>query len=203
MPDAPHGERVTEPGPPPSHRRSRHRLRSVLVALALVVVGLVAYGVVWYEGQVHEGPAGSTVIVDVPEGTSMSAVTAALARRDVVGSGLAFRIYLALHGAPTVQVGRYQLRRHEDFGTVRQTLAGGPNVFAVTVLPGTTVSEVAHQIDTDVPRFSGPSFLAAVTGGDRRSPWQPPGLGQSRRARWARAPTSWCRGRAWPIFSGR
>ena len=66
------------------------------------------------------------MIVDVPAGASLSAVTATLARQHVIDSTLAFRLFLLLHGTPTVQAGRYQLHRHEGFGAVRDTLAAGP-----------------------------------------------------------------------------
>jgi UPF0755 protein len=142
--------------------------------LALVVAGVVVGGVVWYEGQVDEGPAGKAVIVNVPPGSSVSAVTGDLVRRQVVRSGLAFRVYMTLHST-TVEAGHYQLRRHQSFGTVRDILAGGPNVFAVTVLAGTTVSEVATSISEEVPSLSGAEFLRAVTSGAVHSPWQPAG----------------------------
>ncbi len=160
--------------PGPGVRR-RHRWRRVLLVPAALAAAVVIGAVVWYEGQVHEGPAGPAVIVDVPAGASVSAVTAVLACRQVVGSSLAFRIFLALHGTPTVQAGRYELRRHQAFGAVRDELAGGPDVFAVTVIPGTTVSEVADEVGEDVPRFSGTRFESEVTTGTARSPWQPPG----------------------------
>jgi UPF0755 protein len=156
-------------------RRRRYRLRRTLLVLALAGAAVVIGGVVWYEGQVDEGPAGGTVIVDVPDGSSVSAVTAALVHQHVVGSSLAFRLYLTLHGSPTLEAGRYQLRRHQDFAAVRQVLTGGPDVFAVTVTPGTTVSEVAGDIGDTVPRFSAPKFLALATSAAHRSPWQPPG----------------------------
>ncbi|HXQ60007.1 MAG TPA: endolytic transglycosylase MltG [Acidimicrobiales bacterium] len=156
-------------------RRSlgRRRLRTALGFLALVVVGLVVWGVVWYEGEVSPGPAGPAVIVNVPEGASVSVVTADLARQGVVGSSLAFRIYLILHGTPTVLAGRYQLHRQQGFASVRSALAAGPNVFAVTVLPGTTVSEVAASVGKEVPRHSQSAFAAAARAAP--SPWQPAG----------------------------
>jgi UPF0755 protein len=165
-------ESVAPPRPP---MRRRRRLRLGLALLVAVVVGVVVWGVVWYEGAVNEGPAGAAVIVEVPAGSSMSAVTADLVRRGVVGSGLAFRIYLTLHGTPTVAAGRYELRRHQGFGAVRDRLAGGPDVFAVSVIPGTTVAELATTVADDVSRFSSASFLGAVTSGTAHSPWQPPG----------------------------
>jgi UPF0755 protein len=145
------------------------------VVVAVVVLGLVVAGAVWYEGQVNEGPAGPAVVVDVPEGSSVSAVTGDLVRHHVVGSSLAFHIFLVLHGTPTVGAGRYQFRRHQSFGAVRDVLAGGPDVFAVTVTVGTTVSELSTEVGDTVPSMSAASFTAAVTSGARRSPWQPPG----------------------------
>jgi UPF0755 protein len=81
---------------------------------------------------------------------------------------------MTLHST-TVEAGRYQLRRHQSFGAVRDVLAGGPDVFAVRVLAGTTVSEVADVVAQDVPSLSGASFLTAVSSGSSRSPWEPPG----------------------------
>jgi UPF0755 protein len=144
------------------------------LVLVVAAVAVVVAGALWYQSQVDEGPAGKAVIVDVPEGSSVAAVTAALARQQVVGSSLAFRVYMTLHST-TVQAGRYQLRRNQNFGAVRDVLAGGPDVFAVRVLAGTTVSEVANVVGENVPSLSGASFLAAVSSGTSRSPWEPPG----------------------------
>jgi UPF0755 protein len=153
----------------------RRRRRTVLVTLGLVVVGLVIWVVVWFDSQVSPGPAGAAVIVHVTEGSSVSAVTGDLVRQKVVGSALAFRIYLLLHGTPTVRSGRYQLHRNEGFAAVRAALAAGPNVFAVTVIPGTTVAEVAGNIGRFVPGHTDAAFLRLATSGTPRSQWQPPG----------------------------
>ncbi|HEY7947925.1 MAG TPA: endolytic transglycosylase MltG, partial [Acidimicrobiales bacterium] len=161
------------PPTPPRRARRRRRLRTVLGGLGLVMVGVVVWGVLWYDGEVNPGPAGAAVIVTIPDGASVSAVTADLARQGVVGSSLAFRIYLILHGTPTVLAGRYQLHRQQGFASVRAALAARPNVFAVTVLPGTTVSEVATSVGKDVPHHSQSGFLAAAQAA--RSPWQAPG----------------------------
>jgi UPF0755 protein len=141
----------------------------------LVVAAVVVGAVVWYETQASQGPGGAAVVVDVPAGSSVSGITDSLVHQKVVGSSLAFRVYLLLHGTPTVQTGRYQLRRHESFGAIRTTLADGPDVFAVTVIAGTTVSEVASAIDVHVPSLTASAFLTAVNSGARHSPWQPPG----------------------------
>ena len=161
------------PAPAPRRPRRRRRLRTVLGGLGLVIVGLVVWGVLWYQGEVSPGPAGPAVIVTIPDGASVSAVTADLARQGVVGSSLAFRIYLVLHGTPTVLAGRYQLHRQQGFASVRAALAAQPNVFAVPVLAGTTVSEVATSVGKDVPHHSRSGFLAAAQAA--RSPWQAAG----------------------------
>lgn len=155
--------------------RRRRRRRTVLAVLGLIVVALVVWGVLWYEGEVSPGPAGPAVIVTVPDGASVSAVTADLARTGVVGSSLAFRLYLFLHGTPTVLSGRYQLHQDQGFGSVRTALAAGPNVFAVTVLPGTTVSEVASAVGKEAPGHSQTGFSSLAGSGVLRSPWQASG----------------------------
>lgn len=162
----------TPDGPRRHGRGRRRRLRTALLAGPVVVVGLLAWAVVWYEGQVSPGRPGRAVIVEVPAGASVSAVSATLARDGVVGSSLAFRIYLFLHGTPTVQPGGYELRRREGFAAVHALLGRGPDVFAVHVVAGTTVAEVASQVD-DIPGHSAAAFGSAVTSGAVRSPWEP------------------------------
>jgi UPF0755 protein len=147
----------------------------VFVVVGVIALGLVVWALVWFDSEVSPGPPGPAVIVNVPDGSSVSAVTASLARNEVIGSSLAFRIYLILHGTPTVRSGRYQLHRHQGFASVRQRLAAGPNVFAVTVIPGTTVTEVAAAVGIEVPGHSQGAFASVATSGEPRSPWQPPG----------------------------
>jgi len=158
----------------PTPKTRRRRFRTFFVVLGVAVVVAIVGLALWYQSQVNEGPAGKAVIVDVPVGSSVASVTATLARQQVVGSSLAFRVYMTLHST-TVQAGRYQLRRHQSFGAVRDVLAGGPDVFAVTVLPGTTVTEVATAVDEEVPPLNSAAFLAPVSSGTSRSPWEPAG----------------------------
>ncbi|MGH9018925.1 MAG: endolytic transglycosylase MltG, partial [Acidimicrobiales bacterium] len=141
-----------------------------------VVVAVLIGAVAWYQSQMG-GSGGAATVVTVSAGASMGSVTASLVRAHVVDSSLAFRVYLALHGTPTVVPGSYLMHRDDSFGDVRTRLAAGPDVFAVTVLPGTTVREVAAGVGDAVPRFSGAAFTAAATSPAHRSPWQPPGSG--------------------------
>ena len=95
-------------------------------------------------------------------------------RSHVVGSALAFRIYIFLHGTPIVRAGSYVLHRDDGFADVRTRLVDGPNVFAVTVLPGFTAGEVAGRVD-QVPGHDGAHFLALISSGAVRSPYEPAG----------------------------
>jgi len=147
-------------------------MRVVGVGVLVVLVVLVT-AVVWYESEAG-GDGGTPTIVTVASGASMGTVTDALVRAQVVDSSLAFRVYLILHGTPVVQPGSYQLPRHDSFADVRAQLAGGPNVFPVTVLAGFTMSEVATRVG-QVPGHDGPHFLSLANSGALRSPFEPAG----------------------------
>jgi UPF0755 protein len=150
----------------------RRRVRVAVVAL-LVVLGAVVAAVLWYQSEASGG-RGAPTVVTVTSGESMGPVTDALVRDQVVDSGLAFRVYLTLHGTPVVQPGSYQLHRHESFASVRATLASGPNVFVVTVLPGFTMEEVATRVG-QVPGHHGSHFLSLANSGTLSSPYEPAG----------------------------
>jgi UPF0755 protein len=170
-PDAPSG-----PGASRRGRREmvhRRRVRAVLGVLAVVVLGVLIGAVVWYQNE-ESGSRGAQTVVTVVGGSSMGSVTASLARQHVIDSSLAFRVYLALHGTPTVRPGGYVLYQHDSFADVRSRLARGPDVFAVTVLPGFTMSEVAQRVG-QIPGHNGPDFLSLAQSGTLRSPYQPAG----------------------------
>ncbi len=159
------------------HRRAGpevYRRRRVRVAVvAVVVLALVVGAVAWYQSQLG-GPGGAPVVVAVSPGSSMGAITGTLVRQHVVDDSLAFRVYLTLHGTPTVQPGSYLLRRHDSFADVRAVLAAGPNVSSVTVLPGFTINEVATQVG-EVAGHDPSHFLALANSGTVRSPFEPAG----------------------------
>jgi UPF0755 protein len=159
------------------HRRARpemYRRRRVRVAVvAVVVLALVVGAVAWYQSQLG-GPGGAQVVVAVSPGSSMGAITATLVRQHVVDDSLAFRVFLTLHGTPTVQPGSYLLRRHDSFADVRAVLAAGPNVSSVTVLPGYTINEVATQVG-EVAGHDPSHFLTLANSGTVRSPFEPAG----------------------------
>jgi UPF0755 protein len=143
-------------------------------ALGTIAVGLIAYGVVWYEGQVHAGPPGAQVIVAVPTGSSVDAVARQLARQHVTSSSLALRIYDFFHGTPVIDAGTFAFRRDESLADVHATLTTGPNVLVVP--PGFTLWETADRLD-QLPGQDGGQLASAVAKGTVVSPYEPVGAG--------------------------
>jgi UPF0755 protein len=152
-------------------RRRRRRVVLVLGVLALVLLGLLAFYVVEANPLGGRGPR---VILQVKAGESSTGVVDALAGRGVIGSSLAFRMGELVYGTPSVLPGTYLFHQNESFGDVRAILSGGPNVTAITVLPGYSLHEMAGKLD-GVQTDLGTKLLAAATAGTVRSPWEPVG----------------------------
>ena len=152
----------------------RRLLIRIGAGLVVVLVALFVWAVVWYEGEVHAGPPGRSVVVEVAPGSSAGRVAVDLSRQGVVSSSWAVRLFFFLHGTPLVRPGGYGLRQNESLAAVREALAHGPNVLAVA--PGFTVSEAATRVD-DLPGGSGAAFSRAVTDRAVISRYEPPGTG--------------------------
>jgi UPF0755 protein len=148
---------------------------SALAVLLVVLVGLVVWGVLWYEGEANPASQGPATVVTIPDGASASGAAGALERAHVIGSSLALRIYFVLHGTPVIDPGGYLLPEHSSFSKVRAALGRGPDVFAVGVVPGFTIDEVASRVGS-VPGHSKAAFTALATSGAVRSPYAPAGV---------------------------
>ena len=144
-----------------------------LALSAAVVLFVVVAAVAWYESQAS-GSRGAPTVVTVTAGSSMGAITATLVRDHVVGSSIAFGVYLTLHGTPVVQPGHYLLYQGDSFADIRSQLASGPNVPTVTVLPGFTVSEVANQVG-QLAGHDPARFQSLADSGTLPSPYAPAG----------------------------
>lgn len=143
-----------------------------MLVLAVVVIG---GGLLWLDVQANpSGAQGPEVIITVPQGDSTSQVASLLQEKKVVGSSLALRIWLVLHGSPTIEVGNYALHQSSSFATVKNELGAGPNVFALSIPPGFTVAEVAQRVG-QLPGHNQSAFLALATGGTLHSPYEQPG----------------------------
>lgn len=155
-------------------RRWRRHWRVALLAVAACVVVLVAC-VGWYELQAHPGgPAGRQETITVAPGESTGSVVDKLAAHGVVTSGVAYRIYLLVHGAPTIRAGTYLVRQNLSFQAVTSALAGGPNMWALDVPAGFTLAEVAARYG-EVTGRSAAGFVQVARSGAVRSPWEAAG----------------------------
>ena len=156
-------------------RRSRHRLRWVVLGAVAVVVVAVVVGWVWVDGQVGpSGPKGAQVVVTVAAGASTQHTLDVLSAKGVMGSPLAFRLWTIVHGSVVIDAGTYAFNRDDGFATVWNILNGGPNVFHLDVRPGLTVAEVAGQLGL-MPGQDGIAFERLATSGVVRSPYEPAG----------------------------
>ena len=112
--------------------------------------------------------------MNLPAGSSASSVASVLAGKGVLGDQFAFSLYRFLHSSPVVQAGTYQFHHNESFLGITDTLAGGPNVFTLHIVPGLTVAEVANKVG-ELPGHSALAFEHLATGGEVHSPYQPAG----------------------------
>jgi UPF0755 protein len=151
------------------------RRRRIVLAVVAVVVLLLVAATAWLGLEANPiGSPGRSVEVDVTQGESTGAVLDQLAARGVIGSALAFRLADVVLGTPVIRPGGYLFRTNQSFGTVRGILSNGPDVFPVTVYPGYTLQEVAHEVD-DIPGHTASGFVTAARSGAVHSPWQSPG----------------------------
>ena len=158
------------------HGRTPHPWR--IAALVVIAIGLVVLvgGYLWVRSEADpSGPQGAQVIVTVPAGSGESATGTLLADKGVIGSALAFRVWSQFNSLPGIEAGTYAFRSNSSFGQVQSVLAAGPNVFALVVPPGFTVSELATRVG-QLPGHFAHTFDKAATDGSVRSPWQPAGV---------------------------
>jgi UPF0755 protein len=181
---APDGSR---PGAPPRHGPTRRGWRGTgrgprhpwrIAAVVVLLMGLVVLigGYVWVQHEANpSGPHGPQVLLTVPAGSGVDPTASQLESRGVIGSSFAFRVWCEFNSVPGVEAGEYAFYKNSSFGTVRDVLAGGPNVFPLVVPPGFTVSELADRVG-QLPGHDARSFLRVATSGVVRSPWQPTGV---------------------------
>jgi UPF0755 protein len=164
-------DRRAERGSAPGHRHFR------ILSLLFVAAGLalIIGGYLWVQSEADpSGPVGGQVLVAVPAGSGVNQFAGVLQDKGVIGSALAFRVWVKLHGVPNLGTGDYAFNRNDSFGAVKKVLTTGPNVFSLNVLAGFTVAEIAAQVG-QFPGHSQSSFASLANGGTLHSPWQPVG----------------------------
>jgi UPF0755 protein len=150
------------------HLTRRGRVVGAVLAVVAVVAGVLA----WYEVEANPfGKPGKPVLVDVHPGESLGAITATLSGDGVIGTTIAFHVWSLVHGSPVVRPGTYQLHRNLTFSAAKAALDAGPNVARITVVPGTTFSEITSELSS-LPGDLAGAFSHAGSASGVHSPFQ-------------------------------
>ena len=189
----PPGYAQNEPWSGPEHRRRRRgerdedhpgrRKHPVLLALLIVFALLLALaigGVVWAEEQINPGGHhGPSVAVSIPKGASTSQIGSILSRAGVIHSGTLFALYVRIHGDGPLYPGSYSLPKNSSYKSAISALEAGPKLVTdrLVIPEGFTIRQIAAAVGA-LPQLhlSAQRFLAAATGGEVRSPYEPAGV---------------------------
>jgi len=167
---------VTDTTPPAPRPRRRRRRSKGLRWLALVVALVLLAGLAFYEVSSHPfGGPGKPVTIEVVKGESYSSAVDALAHAGVLSNALAFRVYSAIHGSPSLLPGFYTAPKNSTFGAVHALLSAGPNTHALAVPSGFTLQETADRLGTLSSSNFANQFAALLRSGAVRSPFEPAG----------------------------
>jgi len=90
---------------------------------------------------------------------------------------LFFQTYTRLRGAGPFQAGTYTMHRKLGARGAVEVLEAGPTVRSVNlaVIPGKRLSEIATEVNKQVPWLDGEKFLRVARSGEVRSKFQPQG----------------------------
>ena len=164
---------------PPPRRRSRagRRLTIIGVLVALLLV-LAAGGAFWVKGKIDpSGDPGEEVAVDIPMGSSTSAIADLLAEKGVISDATVFRYYLKVKGGGPFEAGLYRMRENSAMGDVVTVLDDGsqlPPAVNLTIPEGLVLEQVIERIER-VEFLQSDEFQAAIESGEVRSKYQPKG----------------------------
>jgi UPF0755 protein len=111
------------------------------------------------------------VPVHIDEGWGVRDIANELSDRGVIGSPLVFEAYAKIKGTSDFQAGNYEFRRHLGVRGAISVLQKGPKVRTVDlkIIPGQRLSEIADQVERQVPWLDGPTFLRLAQSGKVQS----------------------------------
>ncbi len=154
-------------------QRRRPR-RGVLVLLGLVLLAapfLVAGGWFWWQLD-PPGGRGASVVVDIPQGTGVTGIGDRLSSAGVIGSSLAFRVYVGVSGGGPYRAGQYKLQRHMGVRAAASALEQGPSILKLALVPGLTLEQIAARVG-QLPGLHADRFLTLARSGTVRSKYEP------------------------------
>jgi UPF0755 protein len=123
------------------------RIRKRNIAIVLFLVATVFGGrLAW--SMYPLSATGDQTVVKVVTGESLNEVANDLARHHVLGSPLAFKIDMAIFGAPIIRPGLYVLKQNSPHGAIREAFSHGPNANVLYVTPGMTIRQTVLQMAT-------------------------------------------------------
>jgi UPF0755 protein len=163
----------------PRARRPKRRRKGLiaLVVIAVLLLPVLIFGAwFWYQTD-PPGDPGRRVQVEVQKGWGVSQIADELASRDIVGSGLAFQLYVKVSGAGPFQAGTFTLRKNMGSRAAADTLER-PATQAyrkLALIPGLTLAMIADRVG-EIPGLSRDRFLAVASSGTVRSKYQPAGV---------------------------
>ncbi len=167
----------TERRPAGSSRRRRPKRRRWLLVVALLTILLLPVLIVgawfWYQTDPPGNP-GRRVQVEVRQGWGTSQIGNELARRGVVGSALAFELYVKVFGGGPFQAGTFELR--QDMGSSPAAAAlerpASLRYRKLALIPGLTLDMIADQVGK-IPGLNRDKFLAVARSNTVRSKYEP------------------------------
>ena len=170
------GRRYVTERMPAAPRRGRGLLTVLLVLV--VLTGATLYGLRWVQRQIDPpGPAGETVQIEVPKGTSTANIAKLLEQTNVISNATVFRYYVQLKGKGGFQAGTYRLPTNDEFDDVLNVLAKGPippDTNKLTIPEGFRITQIADRVGL-LPGRSAAKFVEATKSGVVRSTFAPAG----------------------------
>jgi len=156
----------------------RHLSRYMVVAIAVVTVLLLMFGLVglWYLRQVNpSGGPGIAVNFTVNEGDTLDSVSNRLEDGDFITNAGVFRWYVARKGGLDLVPGYYLIKPRDHIGNIRKVLSTPPSqtFVKVTFPEGFTLEQMAERLSSSSPHLSAERFLEIARSGEIRSIFQP------------------------------